>query len=432
MKRMLTGVLILFLILHLSMLVSATASTISPSVYSDILQQVDGVYKLKPVVNVDSQSEEVKTFWKEWKSAYSGGSDKHALISVEDGRRITYVTFYKYRLTVILTPSCTVRVRTLNSYSYSDLFFPDGAKTMTLYIAQNSTDYSKLDVYGGVSTISSGGKICVGGTTSGSVNDGVLVGLDVKDSKLSSVLKIVNVGGSLMIEDNLPDPKHTLSISYQYENGKEALPMYKGSFEQGANFSVPAPAISGYIPSIATVSGVMGDTDLTYTVTYKQIKHTLTIQYQYEDGAQAHEPYTAQLAEGEPFRVDVPVIDGYKPSINVFTGQMANTDLNYTVTYTKIKEPEPSSSSGESSGSSGGSSSGSGGDSSGGSSSGGGSSGDASNIDNPYIVWNPTLVSAGFKQMKQQAGKAFNAGIWVFLMITGIILVAKLVKDLAH
>lgn len=270
------------------------------------------------------------------------------------------------------------------------------------------------------------------GTISLTRGPGVLISAVCNPFSLELPSQVRVLSNVKSILPNMAFPVHLLNINYVYENGKEASPMYKGSFEQGADFSVPSPAISGYIPSIATISGVMGDTDLAYTVTYKQIKHTLTIQYQYEDGVQAHESYTAQLAEGEPFRVDVPVIDGYKPSINVFTGQMVNIDLNYTVTYTKIEDPEDSSSSEESSSSSGGSSSGSGGDSSGGSSSGGGSSGDASNIDNPYIVWNPTLVSAGFKQMKQQAGKAFNAGIWVFLMITGIILVAKLVKDLAH
>lgn len=400
-------------------------NTISPSSYNFLIPTDNG-YRLNISISTSSlRFEEHVAEWRDFTDALKGKGSGTPLIFVRHATKSpkSYDMFF-YLL------------RGGYSFQYLNGYYrlvPDGQTRFMFHLpfSSNSTTGSLYGYSPSRFEISDGsfdgfngrGVILLGGSS--------LTGLP-------AAANVANIS-NLTIQDDLP-PLNDLTIQYQYEDGREAAPLYRGAYEQGADFSVPSPAISGYIPSIATISGVMGDADLAYTVIYKQIKHTLTIQYQYEDGVQAHEPYTAQLAEGEPFRVDVPVIDGYKPSINVFTGQMANIDLNYTVTYTKIKEPEPSSSSGESSDSSGGSSSGSGGDSSssGGNSSGGssggggGSSGDASIIDNPYIVWNPTLVSAGFKQMKQQAGKAFNAGIWVFLMITGIILLAKLLKDLAH
>lgn len=406
------------LIIMLSCFFSVPAyayNTISPSNYSFLVPNGDG-YRLNFTISAASlPNEEQISAWRDFTDALRGKGDGTPVITLEHtiNNPSAYI-FHFYLLKDDYSFKLSgdrYRIFFDDSTRYRFLISVTPAGVATTLLATRESSFAVSDNKNG-----GRGAILFGGSS--------LTGLPAS----ANVMNISN----LTIQDNLP-PLNDLTIQYQYEDGREAAPLYRGAYEQGADFSVPSPAISGYIPSIATISGVMGNTDLAYTVTYKQIKHTLTIQYQYEDGVQAHEPYTAQLAEGEPFRVDVPVIDGYKPSINVFTGQMVNIDLNYTVTYTKIKEPEPSSSSGESSGSSGGSSSGSGGDSSGGSSGGGGgSSGDASIIDNPYIVWNPTLVSAGFKHMKQQAGTAFNAGIWVFLMITGIILLVKLLRDLAH
>lgn len=400
-------------------------NTISPSSYNFLIPTDNG-YRLNVSISTSSlKTEQQIAEWRDFINALKGKGSGTPLIFV----RHTTKSPKSYDIFFYLSKGGY-------SFQYVNGFYrfvPDGVTGLyfNLSFSSNSTA-GLLHAY-------SSPKIEISdGTSGGAGARGVILLGGSSLTGLPAAANVANIS-NLFIQDDLP-PLNDLTIQYQYEDGREAAPLYRGAYEQGADFSVSSPAISGYIPSIATISGVMGDADLAYTVTYKQIKHTLTIQYQYEDGVQAHEPYTAQLAEGESFRVDVPVIDGYKPSINVFTGQMANIDLNYTVTYTKIKEPEPSSSSGESSGSSGGSSSGSGGDSSGGgggssggsSSGGGGSSGDASIIENPYIVWNPTLVSAGFKQMKQQAGTAFNAGIWVFLMITGIILLVKLLRDLAH
>lgn len=401
-------------------------NTISPSSYSFLVPNGDG-YRLNFTISAASlPTEEQISAWRDFTDALKGKGSGTPLVFVRHviNKPKSYDFFF-------------FLLKDNYSFQYINGYYQLVAGDYTtcpyfyMSVASNGTP--------GFLRCTFGPKIEISDGSSGGINGkGVILLGGSSLTGLPAAANVANIS-NLTIQDDLP-PLNDLTIQYQYEDGKEAAPLYRGAYEQGADFSVPSPAISGYIPSIATISGVMGNTDLAYTVTYKQIKHTLTIQYQYEDGVQAHEPYTAQLAEGESFRVDVPVIDGYKPSINVFTGQMANIDLNYTVTYTKIKEPEPSSSSGESSGSSGGSSSGSGGDSSSGgggssggsSSGGGGSSGDASIIENPYIVWNPTLVSAGFKQMKQQAGTAFNAGIWVFLMITGIILLVKLLRDLAH
>lgn len=65
--------------------------------------------------------------------------------------------------------------------------------------------------------------------------------------------------------------KHTVTIHYVYENGATALDDYVEKYGYGEEFSVPSPDITGYRKDIAEVSGVMGDKDRVFVVTYTLI-----------------------------------------------------------------------------------------------------------------------------------------------------------------
>ena len=138
-----------------------------------------------------------------------------------------------------------------------------------------------------------------------------------------------------------PTPaKHTLTIQYQYEDGSQAAEPAIRSLAAGDSYEVVSPVLSGYAADKPTVSGTMPDNDLTITVTYTAIpptpaEHTLTIQYQYEDGSQAAEPAIRSLAAGDSYEVVSPVLSDYTADKPTVSGTMPDSDLTITVIYTK-------------------------------------------------------------------------------------------------
>ena len=65
-------------------------------------------------------------------------------------------------------------------------------------------------------------------------------------------------------------------------------------------------------------------------------KHTLTIQYQYEDGSQAAEPVVKTYEAGAAYQVASPVIGGFYTDQAIVSGTMPDKDLTITVTYLPV------------------------------------------------------------------------------------------------
>ena len=63
-------------------------------------------------------------------------------------------------------------------------------------------------------------------------------------------------------------PVYNLTINYQYENGNLASIPYSGPFFEGDTYSITPPAVSGYTPDTALVTGTMPGSNHTVTVTY--------------------------------------------------------------------------------------------------------------------------------------------------------------------
>lgn len=66
-------------------------------------------------------------------------------------------------------------------------------------------------------------------------------------------------------------PKYTVTIKYVYEDGSPAKPDHTEILEKGDKFEVKSPEITEFTPDIETVSGVVEDEDLTYTVVYRTV-----------------------------------------------------------------------------------------------------------------------------------------------------------------
>ena len=67
-----------------------------------------------------------------------------------------------------------------------------------------------------------------------------------------------------------------LTITYVTPEGVTAPAQYSQSYEYGAAYSVNSPAVEGYSPDVATVSGNMVDNDVNVTVTYTANIYTIT------------------------------------------------------------------------------------------------------------------------------------------------------------
>ncbi len=138
--------------------------------------------------------------------------------------------------------------------------------------------------------------------------------------------------------------RQALTVNYVYEDGTEAAPAYVAPYAEGEAYSVASPEITGYNPDTALVEGTMGAEDVTVTVTYIQDitvpTYTLTIVYQYEDGAEAAETYTAELYENDEYSVTSPAVEGYLADQLVVSGTMPAEAVTVTVTYTAIAAAE--------------------------------------------------------------------------------------------
>lgn len=66
---------------------------------------------------------------------------------------------------------------------------------------------------------------------------------------------------------NAPDT-YPLFVSYVFEDGTTAASTYTATLEEGTDYSVTSPAIEGYTPDRAVVSGSMGRGMARFTVTY--------------------------------------------------------------------------------------------------------------------------------------------------------------------
>lgn len=59
-----------------------------------------------------------------------------------------------------------------------------------------------------------------------------------------------------------------LTVDYRYEDGTQAAESHREQVPFGVPYSVASPVITGYTPSLETVSGIMPGEDVTATVTY--------------------------------------------------------------------------------------------------------------------------------------------------------------------
>lgn len=131
---------------------------------------------------------------------------------------------------------------------------------------------------------------------------------------------------------------HTLTVNYQYEDGKEAAGAYTEFLDYAAEYAVDSPAIEGYTASRETVSGKMPDEDVTVDVVYKADEHTIT--FDTDGGSKINaitQAYGTQIKAPADPKKDGYTFSGWDTEI---PKTMPAKDLTIKAKWTKVSEPE--------------------------------------------------------------------------------------------
>ena len=156
---------------------------------------------------------------------------------------------------------------------------------------------------------------------------------------------LVMAGGSDAPEDPPAQTVYTVTVTTD-GNGTASADPESGT--EGTEVSLTATPNEGYrlkewqvLAGNVVISGnqfVIGTANVEIKAVFELIPsetHTLTIYYVFEDGSQAADPYTAELAEGEDYFVASPVIEGYVASQSAVSGTMDTEDITVTVVYSE-------------------------------------------------------------------------------------------------
>ena len=151
------------------------------------------------------------------------------------------------------------------------------------------------------------------------------------------------------------DESYNLTITYTYASGEEgstsALPSAytQEGLAVGQGYSVPSPAVSGYVARPSVVSGTIYDSDVNVTVIYyrdsngngepdRDESYSLTIYYAFAAGeagnASLPGTYTASgLTVGYNYSVTSPWVSGYVARPAVVSGTIYDSNVTATVYY---------------------------------------------------------------------------------------------------
>ena len=136
--------------------------------------------------------------------------------------------------------------------------------------------------------------------------------------------------------NNAMTVQHKVTVNYTVPEGFTAPPGKTEFYAEGAKYEIPSPDVKDLAPSIRTVTGNMGRSDITVNVSYFKTSHTLTINYNVPEGYQKPESFTTQVKEGDPYARRSPTIDGLEARPFTVHGDMGKEDITVEVTYSPL------------------------------------------------------------------------------------------------
>lgn len=136
-----------------------------------------------------------------------------------------------------------------------------------------------------------------------------------------------------------PVTDKTYTVTFNSNGGSAVNPI---TADYNAPVTLPTPTREGHTfagwysdESLNTqyTSDKMPAENITLFAKWTKNSYTLTINYVYENGSEAHESYVKSVVYGEAYTVTSPSIESFLPDIPTVTGIMPANDLTIVVTY---------------------------------------------------------------------------------------------------
>ena len=236
---------------------------------------------------------------------------------------------YNYGATVPAAAVPTLTGYTFSGWSGEVATMPDEDVTVTGYWTVNSYTLTVNYNYADNSQAAETHTETVNYGATYSVASPAITGYTPSQATVSGTMPAQNVTVDVTYNVN----SYTLTVNYRYAGGTQAAETHTETVNYGATYSVASPAITGYTPDQATVSGTMPAQNVTVDVTYNVNSYTLTVNYRYAGGTQAAETHTEAVNYGATYSVASPAITGYTPSQATVSGTMPAQNVTVDVTY---------------------------------------------------------------------------------------------------
>ena len=108
------------------------------------------------------------------------------------------------------------------------------------------------------------------------VDSPVITGYTPDPATVSGTMNTSDVNVTVTYTEN-PAGTHTLTIRYVYADNTQAANTYTHAYAEGMDYAVDSPDVPGFRPDPATVSGMMGTSDVNVTVTYTSATYIVTV-----------------------------------------------------------------------------------------------------------------------------------------------------------
>lgn len=216
-----------------------------------------------------------------------------------------------------------------------------------------------VSTWTGVGSIAANGDTIVAYTTSG-----ILVGAGANSysvyqytSTSGEVVKLATVSNVQVSQDKTKvkitwdkvegadyyEVKISTNPEYVVKSVEGTLSVDQSKFQDGNKYTITITATSN---TNKELNSDPFTTEYTYTMATAEPTATpqfsLTINYVYDDnGSTAYQQFTGTFKTGDAYSVKSPVIDGFKPSVELVEGTMNDKNIEITVRYLKKSTPTP-------------------------------------------------------------------------------------------
>lgn len=151
----------------------------------------------------------------------------------------------------------------------------------------------------------------------------------------NATTKAFGASGMFMYRDPV---NHTLTINYTSTDNQFVAPAtYTDSVEEYDTYSHASPVVTYFTPDIATVTGEMGEENVSTTVTYTRSTPTLTVNYvDASDDTVIHAPTSSTKPAGLEYTINAESIEHFTPTAVSITDTMPDHNDSKTFTYNRI------------------------------------------------------------------------------------------------